>query len=118
MKRWPSSSKVGETTVQRWKRLRRETGSRLPPLPKGGGKPPRVAPDQYDLVREIDRAEPDLTIAEESWEIHRRTKRSLSPASMGRTLRRLGITQERTMIATSGQSRDNSNRPGIDVWRR
>jgi hypothetical protein len=55
---------VGEATVHRWKRLKRETGSLVPPPPRGGGMPPRVAPEKYDLVREIVREQPDLTIPE------------------------------------------------------
>ena len=43
--------------------------------------PPRVAPEKYDLVREIVKAEPDLTIAEVAWEFHRRTGRSVTPAA-------------------------------------
>jgi transposase len=44
--------KIGEATVRRWKRLKRETGA-LVRRPGGGGNPPRVAPDQYDVVRAI-----------------------------------------------------------------
>jgi transposase len=87
--------RVGEATVHRWKRLKRETGSLVPPPPRGGGMPPRVAPEKHDLVREIVRAEPDLTIAEVAWEFHRRTGRSVSPASMGRTLQKLGLTRKK-----------------------
>ena len=57
--------------------------------------PPRVEPEKYELVREIVRAEPDLTIAEVAWEFHRRTGRSVSPASMGRTLQKLGLTRKK-----------------------
>jgi hypothetical protein len=39
--------------------------------------------------------EPDLTVAEVAWEFHRRTNRSVSPASMSRTLRKLGLTRKR-----------------------
>jgi transposase len=57
--------------------------------------PPRVAPEKYDLVREIVKAEPDLTIQEVAWEFHRRTGRSVSPAAMGRTLQKLGLTRKK-----------------------
>jgi transposase len=86
---------VGEATVHRWKRLKRETGSLVPKPRQGGGMPPRVAPEQYDLVREILKKEPDLTIPETAWEFHRRTGRSVSPASMGRTLKKLGLTRKK-----------------------
>lgn len=45
--------RVGEATVHRWKRLERETESLVPKPRHGGGMPPREAPEQYDLVREI-----------------------------------------------------------------
>ncbi len=87
--------RVGEATVHRWKRLKRETGSLVPRPRRGGGMPPRVAPERYDLVREMVRAEPDLTVEEVAWEFHRRTGRSVSPAAMGRTLQKLGLTRKK-----------------------
>ncbi len=86
---------VGEATVHRWKRLKRETGSLVPRPPRGGGMPPRVAPEKYDLVQEIVRTEPDLTVAEVAWEFHRRAGRSVSPSAMGRTLQKLGLTRKK-----------------------
>ena len=41
--------RIGEATVRRWKRLKRETGA-LRRRPGGGGNPPRIAPEQYDVV--------------------------------------------------------------------
>ncbi len=52
--------KVGEATVRRWKRLKRETGS-LERKPGGGGNPPRVEPRQYAVVRAIVAEKADLT---------------------------------------------------------
>ncbi len=46
--------KVGEATVHRWKRLKRETGT-LEHKPLGGGMPPRVGPEHHELVRLIGR---------------------------------------------------------------
>jgi transposase len=86
---------IGEATVHRWKRLKRETGSLVPKPPRGGGMPPRVAPEQHELVRTMVREEPDLTVFELAAEFHRRTGRSISPAAMGRTLRKLGITRKK-----------------------
>jgi transposase len=58
--------------------------------------PPRVAPEQYDLVRTMVKDEPDLTVFELAAEFHRRTGRSVSPAAMGRTLRKLGLTRKKS----------------------
>ncbi len=84
---------VGEATVHRWKRPKRETGSLVPRPPQGGGMPPRVAPEQYDLVRVIVSEQSDVINPEAVWEFHRRTGRSVSPSAMGRTLRKLGLTR-------------------------
>ncbi len=50
---------------------------------------------KYSLTREIVRAEADLTVAEVAWEFHRRTRRSVSPAAMGRTLEKLKLTRRK-----------------------
>ena len=55
---------VGEATVHRWKRLKRETGSVVPKPPRGGGMPPRVRPEHHELVRTMVKEEPgSLTYA-------------------------------------------------------
>jgi transposase len=82
---------IGEATVNRWKRLKRETGSVVPKPPQGGGMPPRVAAEQHHLVRAMVKEEPNLTIFELAAEFHRRTGHSISPAAMSRTLRMLGL---------------------------
>ena len=69
---------VGEATVHRWKRLKRETGALVPRPPAGGGMPPRVTREQYDLVHEIVKEAPDLTTFEVAAEFHRRAGRSVS----------------------------------------
>jgi transposase len=70
-------SRLGEATVRRWKRLRREPGG-LEPKPFGGGNPPRVAPEPYPVVRAIVEEKPDLTDQEVAWEFHLRTGRGVS----------------------------------------
>ena len=88
--------RVGEATVHRWKRLKRETGSLVPRPPRGRGMPPRVAPKQCDLERAIIGEQPDATVPEVAWEFHRRTGRSVSPSAMGRILRKLGLTRKKS----------------------
>lgn len=85
--------KVGEATVHRWKRLRRETGA-LEPKAFDGGMPPRVGPEHHELVRKIVREQPDLTVQEVAWESHRRAGQSVSRSAMGRTLLKLGLTRK------------------------
>jgi len=43
---------IGEATVHRWKRLKRETGA-LVPRPRGGGHPPRISPEKEQFVLEM-----------------------------------------------------------------
>jgi transposase len=86
--------RVGEATVRRWKRLKRETGA-LERRPGGGGNPPRIAPDQYDVVRAIVEEQPDLTDQEVAWEFHRRTRRGVSRSAMNRVLLKLALTRKK-----------------------
>jgi transposase len=88
--------KVGEATVRRWKRLRRETGG-LEPKKFGGGNPPRVTPEQYPAVRAIIEEKPDLTDQEVAWEFHRRTGRPVSRSSMNRVLLKLALTRKKRL---------------------
>lgn len=85
---------IGEATVHRWKRLKRETGALLP-RPQGGGYPPRIPAEREHVVREMVAQQPDLTDQEAAWEYHRRTGTSVSRATMGRTLRKLGLTRKK-----------------------
>ena len=86
---------IGEATVHRWKRLKRETGSLVPRRPRGGGMPPRVTPDHHEVVRAIVDESPDLTVFEIAAEFHRRTGRSASRSAMARTLQKLDITRKK-----------------------
>ena len=86
--------RIGEATVRRWKRLKRETGA-LERRPGGGGNPPRIAPEQYEVVRAIVGQQPDLTDQEVAWEFHRRTGRSVSRSSVNRVLLKLALTRKK-----------------------
>ena len=86
--------KIGEATVRRWKRLRRETGG-LEPKKFGGGNPPRVALEQYPIVRAIIEEKPDLTDQEVAWEFHRRTGCAVSRSSINRLLLKLELTRKK-----------------------
>jgi transposase len=85
---------IGEATVHRWKRRHRETGS-LDPLPHKSGNPPRVSPEQWQLVQHIVKEEPDLTIPEVAEEFWRRSGTKVSCSAMGHTLRQLGLTRKK-----------------------
>ena len=85
---------VGEATVHRWKQLKRVTGS-LATRPHGGGMPPKIKPEQLAVVRAIVEKEPDVTIPEAAAEYHRKTGEKVSPSTMGRAIRGLGLTRKK-----------------------
>jgi len=86
---------VGSRTIYEWRRVRRERGS-LQPLAHKSGNKPRVDEEGTIVVREILASEPDLTISEATVYFVERTARQCSPSSMGRALRRLGITRKKS----------------------
>ena len=81
---------VGQTTIKRWKRRRRETGT-LPPRPRPGPRH-RLRPDQQPALEAQLRAAPDATLAEHwaTWEQEQGIR--VSVATMSRAIRRLGWT--------------------------
>ncbi len=88
--------RIGEATVHRWKRLKRETGA-LAPRPPAGGFPGLIAPEQEETVRAIVAEQPDLTDQEVAWELHRRSGTSVSRATMNRVLRKLDLTRKKRL---------------------
>jgi transposase len=79
---------VGEATLKRWRRLRRETGSTAP-RPKSG-RPPTIDPARHpDLVAQVEAA-PDATLAEHCRTWEREQGARVSEATMSRALARLG----------------------------
>ncbi len=81
---------VGQTTLKRWKRQRRDTGT-LAPRPRPGRRP-RIGPERWPALEARLRAAPDATLAEHcaAWE-HEQGVR-VSVATMSRAVRRLGWT--------------------------
>lgn len=84
---------VGTATLKRWRRRRDETGSVAPGT--SPGRRPRIGPYRHAAlraqVRAQVRAHPDATLAEHCalWEAA--TGDRVSPATMCRTLQRLGL---------------------------
>jgi len=86
---------VGEASVHRWKRLKRETGT-LEPKKHRSGNPPTISPERWDLVRQIVKDEPDLTIQEIADEFWRRSGRQVSRSAMCRVLKKLELTRKKS----------------------
>lgn len=81
------------STIKRWLRLRRDTGT-IAPRPITG-RPPRLKPVLDAGLEAQLRATPDATIAEHcaAWEAG--TGQRVSPATMRRAIRRLGWTRKK-----------------------
>lgn len=87
---------LGEATVYRWVRRKREQGT-VAPLPHRSGNPPRIPPERYELLRKIIAAEPDLNIREIRNEYARRAGGTVpSHAAMCRTLKRAGLSRKKS----------------------
>jgi transposase len=80
---------VGTATLKRWRRRRRETGSVAPRT--SPGRRPRIGPYHRAALRAQGRARPDATPAEhgDAWAATNGDR--VSPATMCRTLQRLGL---------------------------
>src|SRR5262245_28979253 len=79
---------VGTTTLKRWQRQRRETGT-LAPKPRPG-RTPLIGAELRSALEAQVRAAPDATLGEHcaTWERERGVR--VSEATMSRALRRLG----------------------------
>lgn len=85
--------KVGQASVERLVRLKRETGS-IEPRPHAGGTPPRITEDDRARLIEDFEREPDLRQADLA-ERFTEEGRPLSQQAVSRGLRRLGITRKK-----------------------
>jgi transposase len=108
---------VGEATVSRLLRRRRERGSVEPEAP-GGGFPPRIADDQLlKLVRLVaERPDATLDAIRDAW--LERYGGELSRSSLLRALQRAGVTRKKnasarrsSFVLTSARSETLSGKP-------
>ena len=81
---------IAVATVERWRRRARETRDLAPRTSPGR---PRAMPvdQEAELVTHL-QAQPDATLAEHCQQLHARHAVLVSPATMCRTLQRLGWT--------------------------
>jgi transposase len=78
------------STIRRWIRRRRSTGSST--AGTRTGRPRLIGPDQEPLLRQQVAAQPDATLAEHGQRWADATGTTVSLSTMSATLRRLGIT--------------------------
>ena len=85
---------VGLASVNRWVNRLRKTGS-LHPLPYAGGPPPKVDELGLCLLSTLLSEQPDATRLEVAHSYNLERGISLSPATVGRELRRVGLTRKK-----------------------
>lgn len=95
---------VGEATVSRMLRRERERGD-LKPKAWAGGPTPTISDDELSELRELVAATPDGTLDDfcDGWEKLKGVR--VSRATMGRTVRRAGLTRKRKRFRPSEQQR-------------
>lgn len=82
--------RVDPSTLRRWRRRREQTGS-CHTLPRSG-RPRRIRPQDEDALRAQVAAAPDATLVEHCIRWQSSHDVAVSVPTMGRTLRRLGLT--------------------------
>lgn len=95
--------RVNASTVRRWRRQRNRTGS-CRTLPRSG-RPRRIGPVDEDALRAQVVVAPDATLAEHCARWQATHDARVSVPTMGRTLRRMGITlKKRPSLPGSGMT--------------
>src|SRR5262245_44514362 len=106
---------VGEATLKRWRRLRRGTGSTAP-RPKSG-RPPASDPARHPDLGARGGAAPAATLAEHCAAREAATGTRVRPATMCRTLQRLGLPLTKSAGSPASATRPSAppgarRRPG------
>ena len=85
---------VGRATVSRLLRRFRETGG-VEPLPHGGGMPRSIPVEKEDELKALIEEQPDRTLQEMAELYSARTGVSVSRATIGRMMVRLGYSRKK-----------------------
>ena len=88
--------RIGLSTLTRWLRQRRQTGS-LDPAPHGGGQPRAVDANQAEKLQELVRQQPDATLDE----LKAGLGLSCSRMAIFRALLRLRISRKKKVLHAS-----------------
>ena len=86
---------VGRATINRWLRLKRETGG-IAERPHGGGRQAKIVGNALEKLRAMVLAKNDSTRKELAQGLLEKSKVAVSVATIGRTLRRLGLTRKKS----------------------
>lgn len=95
---------LGYATLNRWLRLKRETGE-VRKRPHGGGKPRKLSEKQTETFRAIVLGEIDASRKEIAEAFRKETRLTISPATVGRTLRRIGFTRKKRQSTTRKETK-------------
>lgn len=107
---------VAPNTVQNYLNLQRATGS-VAPRPHGGGPGPAIDARGQEQLRALLQEMPDATEDELADALVRRHRIVVSGSTVGRTLRRMGITRKKKRfmrpneIDRTSSPRGNASRP-------
>jgi transposase len=85
---------VGEASLRRWRRRKRETGSVAPTVHRKG--PERCVDAEHEpIVRQLVLDHPDAFVEDLAIRFTEQTGRACSRSAMGRALDRLGLTRKK-----------------------
>lgn len=98
---------VGEASLGRWLRRKRETGS-VERAPRSGGKPRRVTPDGEALLRTWLAEDPSVPQHEMAARLADAGQPSVAQQTVGRTLARMALTLKKSRSEPSSASATTS----------
>lgn len=91
---------VSLASLKRWLKTRRETGD-LAPRPATGGPDLTISSEQEGELRAQVAATPDASLVDHAAQWNATHGTTLSASTLGRAIRRLGITRKKTRPANS-----------------
>jgi transposase len=95
---------VGRSSVYRWVEVARAEG-RLEAKPMHGGPRPTIRGESEAALRRLVEADNHLTLAEYRDRLLEAAKVRVHPWTLGRALRRLGLTRKKESLARGGAGR-------------
>jgi putative transposase len=94
---------ISESTIEKWTRRRRETGS-LAPAAHAGGLPRVLAPHQT-FLRAAVKAQRDITLDELCTQVAQELKLSVSPSMVSRELSQIDLGRKKSRSTTANGRR-------------
>jgi transposase len=105
---------VSPNTVQNYLIRVRATGS-LAPCPHGGGVLPKLDKTTEPQIRALEEEKNDRTLTELAKQVERRCHVRVSRWTMGRTLRRMGITRKKSRSERASRTGRTSSKRGHGI---